>query len=209
MEKIISLLTLFSVFISSQTATLVHSNPKIICIDPGHGGDDPGAMNQELSEADVNLKIAKDLESLLQEEHFVVVLTREDNTTNPTNTNRAAICNKAKADLLVSIHVNASSDSTLDYTQGLYGIAEKDKAFTSLLHNKLRSELSISEPNEDAITDFSDNVLLKAHMPATLQETVFLTSDDEYEKLRDGTREQEIAHALAEGITAWFTRSQK
>ena len=79
-----------------------------IVIDPGHGGHDPGARGNGISEADLVLDIGLRLEKLLQKQSGVeVVLTRRDNTFVPLE-ERTAMANHAEADLFLSIHANAS-----------------------------------------------------------------------------------------------------
>jgi N-acetylmuramoyl-L-alanine amidase len=81
-----------------------------IVIDPGHGGHDPGAMTDGVSEADVVLDVATRLERLLMQQPGVeVVLTRRANVFVPLE-ERTAMANRAGADLFLSIHANASED---------------------------------------------------------------------------------------------------
>jgi N-acetylmuramoyl-L-alanine amidase len=208
-----SIITLFHLFFPSATktnpiTTLVSpiSSAHIVCIDPGHGGEDPGASNGDLNEADVNLDIAQKLKSLLVQSGYRVVLTRVDSRTDLQNSDRAKICNDNHAQVLVAIHLNSNWDTTLDYTQALYGTEEKDKKFADLMDQTLSQDLSVSDGDT---TDFEDNLLLKANMPATLLETVFLTNSDEYTQLTDGTgkRQQQIALALYDGLNKWFSQT--
>ena len=81
-----------------------------IVIDPGHGGYDPGAMNDGLSEADLVLDLALRLEKLLLKQPGVeVVMTRRSNVFVPLE-ERTALANREGADLFLSIHANASED---------------------------------------------------------------------------------------------------
>ena len=82
---------------------------KTIVIDPGHGGKDPGAKGRSgLKEKDVVLKIAKRLAKILKREvGCKVILTRKRDKFLPL-TQRTAIANSRKADLFISIHVNAA-----------------------------------------------------------------------------------------------------
>jgi N-acetylmuramoyl-L-alanine amidase len=80
-----------------------------IVIDPGHGGHDPGARGNGISEADLVLDVAKRLEQLLvKEQNFEVVLTRSADTYVSLE-DRTALANKSDADLFLSIHANAST----------------------------------------------------------------------------------------------------
>jgi N-acetylmuramoyl-L-alanine amidase len=78
-----------------------------IAIDPGHGGHDPGAMQSGVNEAEVVLDIALRLEQLLVQQGFEVILTRRGDVYVPLE-ERTAIANREGADLLLSIHANAS-----------------------------------------------------------------------------------------------------
>ena len=215
MEKLTSIIAAITMLFSGHPVASIaatQSTPaeKIVCIDPGHGGDDAGAVNGDLTEAEVNLNIAKRLQSLLQNNQYQVVMTRTDNDTGLTNSQRADICNKNHADILIAIHLNASTDPTMDYTQGLYGTTKKDKALADTLHQALLTDLHMQNPTpiDRAVTDFDDNLLLKANMPATLQETVFITSPTEYTLLQNGGRQQQIAQSLLIGINNWFAKNQ-
>ncbi len=78
-----------------------------VVVDPGHGGHDPGAQANGLTEASLVLDVALRLETLLREEGIDVVLTRRTSAFVPLE-ERLAIANRAQADLLLSIHANAS-----------------------------------------------------------------------------------------------------
>lgn len=78
-----------------------------IVLDPGHGGDDPGAQAvSDLSEKAVTLDVARRLRALLQESGFDILMTREHDQTVSLR-ERALFANASRGDLFVSIHVNA------------------------------------------------------------------------------------------------------
>ncbi len=78
-----------------------------IVIDPGHGGHDPGALGDGVSEAAVVLDVALRLEALLTTAGVDVVLTRRSDEFIPLD-KRTAIATREQADLFLSIHANAS-----------------------------------------------------------------------------------------------------
>ena len=87
-----------------------------ICLDPGHGGYDPGAVNKSdgTKEKDINLIVATELKAELETRGITVVMTRtSDNSPggikilNAELQKRCDICNASKADLFLSLHVNA------------------------------------------------------------------------------------------------------
>jgi N-acetylmuramoyl-L-alanine amidase len=79
-----------------------------IVIDPGHGGHDPGARGNGISEAALVLDVATRLEELLKKENVEVVLTRRTNAYVSLE-ERTALANRSDADLFLSIHANAST----------------------------------------------------------------------------------------------------
>lgn len=89
-----------------------------IVIDPGHGGDEDGAVattqNESpprvIKEKDIALSIAKRIHELLQRKNYSVYLTRSIDRT-VTLPERAAIAEKTKADLFISVHINSSPES--------------------------------------------------------------------------------------------------
>lgn len=79
---------------------------KTVVIDPGHGGKDPGAMDNGVKEKDVNLSVGLELERALTARGFNVVMTRRTDVYLKLQ-ERTDIANNVNADLFVSVHVNA------------------------------------------------------------------------------------------------------
>lgn len=90
---------------------------RTIVIDPGHGGKDPGAIGPTgLKEKDVVLDVALKVRELLKSDpQYDIVLTRDQDIFIPLN-KRTEIANKINADLFISIHANASTNS---YARGV------------------------------------------------------------------------------------------
>jgi len=178
----------------------------IIVVDPGHGGTDTGSTEcQGLTEAKANLDISLRLEVILEATNtYDVRLTRTDNSTL-SNNDRYTFANSVDGNALVSIHLNGSTDHSVNGTQGFWGKKNKDEAFTNTVHLALANNLGISNRG---VTNFPSGVLLKSNMPATLQETVFISNTTECQLLKDGTgnRQQQIAEALAQGVRSWFAK---
>src|SRR3990170_5547430 len=103
-------------FTPAKSITKSHTLNTIV-IDPGHGGEDTGAIGPSgIKEKDINLGIAKRLEKLIfQKMNVKVILTRTEDTFLPLE-QRAIIANKNQADLFISIHANAS------YRKGASGV---------------------------------------------------------------------------------------
>lgn len=86
---------------------------KVVVIDPGHGGHDPGALGAQGFEKDVNLAAALALkERLERSSRYRVVLTREDDTYVPLE-QRVRVAQRAGADLFISLHSDSGPDATV------------------------------------------------------------------------------------------------
>jgi len=91
-----------------------------IVLDPGHGGEDPGAIGKKgLKEKDVVLAVSAELRTLLAANGFEVIMTRESDIFIPLE-NRPVIANQQKADLFISIHANANRNRKRKGVQGFY-----------------------------------------------------------------------------------------
>jgi N-acetylmuramoyl-L-alanine amidase len=164
-----------------------------VCLDPGHGGTDPGAVYSGLVEKDVTLDIAKRVAAALDPTQYVAQLTRAGDTTLG-NSARAAICNACGAQAVLSIH---SFAATMDRA---YSISSPD-GNGALRHN--------------AITNFANSTLLKSDAPAALAECLFLSNAlensllaaaDPSDPTAPPSRRQQIANELVNGIRAWAGR---
>ena len=84
--------------------------PRIIVLDPGHGGIDSGAVAGNVKEADLILQFARELkEALLRTGSFEVTLTRDEDIFVPLET-RVAIAHQTGADLFISLHADTLSE---------------------------------------------------------------------------------------------------
>ncbi|MCX5702535.1 MAG: N-acetylmuramoyl-L-alanine amidase [Candidatus Omnitrophica bacterium] len=107
---------------------------KKVVIDPGHGGNDPGAIGRTgLREKDVNLDIAKRLSSLLRAEGIEVVMTRNSDSFIPLS-RRVEIANNSAADLFISVHANSNRVKSLNGFEVYYvslSVNDSERALSS------------------------------------------------------------------------------
>ena len=104
------------------TGTLVEQlglDIQTIMIDPGHGGKDPGAVFGKLYEKDINLRLGKILGTILKQKGFDVKYTRTEDKFIPLE-ERTAMANSEKADLFVSLHVNAHQNRRINGLEVYY-----------------------------------------------------------------------------------------
>ncbi len=120
---------------------------KRIVIDPGHGGDAPGAVGQGgLLEKEVTLAVSRKLRQYLTEKGYEVLLTREGDTSLRLE-ERTAFANQKGADLFISVHCNASRNRAARGIETYFLGVAKDRAAseTALLENALREERTLSD----------------------------------------------------------------
>ena len=107
-----------------------------VVLDPGHGGEDPGAEGASGSyEKDFNLSLAAKIKRELEEEaNIEVYMTREDDRFLSSETReRTQFANELQADLFISIHANTFADPTVSGTETFY-YDDESKAFANILH---------------------------------------------------------------------------
>ncbi len=176
-----------------------------ICIDPGHGGADPGAVGPTgLREKDVNLAVAKQVAELLKPICTVVMTRTSDirlgNTQRADLQARVAIAEKEKADRFLSIHCNSFSDRNVrgieTFAYGPGGNGEK-------LARAIQAELIRTTGLIDRKVKFSGSsiyVLKYTSMSAVLTETGFISNPTEEKLLRDPAFQAKVARAIAQGV---------
>ena len=196
------LLVFVILFASRISAASSVSGHKIV-IDPGHGGSDSGSTAcQGLPEKIVTLDIANRLKILLEDQGAQVFLTRTGDLTK-SNNDRYTYANSVGGEALVSIHLNGSTNHATNGTKGFWGKKNKDQAFTKVIHSRMPTELGVPD---QGISNFASGVLLKSNMPSTISETVYISNTAECNLLKDGTgtRQQQIANSLYNGLSDWF-----
>ena len=145
---------------------------KIIALDAGHGANDIGAWNgnYRLAEKDVNLTVAYALKEKLEANGATVILTRTDDSEDPSNRER---CKRAKgANVLISVHHNGSSDSTIDGTETYY-TQPNDKPLAQAEYNEL---IKVFGP-ERGVKKAAYGMTVLCKMPSTLTEAYFITNN--------------------------------
>lgn len=142
---------------SYQTLNFIDNKIRVVVIDAGHGGKDPGAISQGLKEKEVTLAVAKKLGALIKEKYpdVKVYYTRLSDSFVELN-ERSNIANRNHADLFISIHVNHSSNASAygseTYVMGTHKndgnleVAKRENA-AILLEDDYQSEYEGFDPN--------------------------------------------------------------
>lgn len=188
---------------------------KVIAIDPGHGGYDPGAVGKGgLYEKDVALDIACELADELRKAGATVILTRETDV-YVTLPNRANLANQNKADIFISIHANASVKSTVAGTSTYYyapasipalaAQGDQRKALAQAVQNQMVKSLGT---RNIGILQENFAVTRLTQMPSILVETAFISNPDEEKLLADEQFRSKTALAISQGVFDYFDNAK-
>lgn len=173
---------------------------KKVCIDPGHGGGDPGAVGPTgLKEKDVNLDVALRLKRLLEEFALEVRMTRTSDT-NPSLDQRVATANSWPADVFVSVHHNANTDPSINGTETYY-YKSIDRPLADEIHPEL---LRLLGRADRGIRQANYQVLRETTMPASLTEACYISNPEEEQLLRDPDFLEWEAKAIRNGILTYL-----
>jgi len=182
---------------------------KIILIDAGHGGYDPGKVSGDTQEKTINLAIAQRLQGYLEQADAMALMTRVDdsdlaNTKKSDMYSRKMTADTSKADIFVSIHQNSFPSSRAQGAQVFYfNSSDNSKRLAQCIQNELRA--TIDNNNTRQVTENSSYyVLRKTSMPAVIVECGFLTNPDEKTRLLNQDYQDRIAWAVYMGIVDYF-----
>lgn len=186
--------------------TLILGGSVKICIDPGHGGSDPGAVGPTgLKESDVAIDIARYVRMGLADQGDEVEFTRatDDFISLPA---RCDYANDWMADIFISIHCNAFSDEaahgyevwTSKGVTDADAIAEKLFEAIGAAFPKLTPRVDATDGDSDKEAGFA--VLVGTAMPAVLIETAFISNPLEERWLRDVGWKMRMAGAIVSGL---------
>ena len=174
---------------------------RIICIDPGHGGKDPGAVNGECQEKRLALKIAYKLTDKITQYDFKVLPTRQGDKYVSLQ-ERCDMANKCNCDIFVSIHINSASNPAANGIETLCYEEFQSKNLAKYIQKALISATGAKDRGVK-ITNML-YVLNNTKMPAVLVEVGFISNQEDLELLIDDYYQDKIAGAIALGICDYF-----
>lgn len=186
-----------------------------ICVDAGHGGEDPGAVVGQIREADLVIEYAHELERALSARGHQVILTRSEDAFISLS-GRAAVSNTFAADAFVSLHANFASNTAAEGAWILY--AEGSRLGKTLAREIFAHLVEIpgigdADPEEEVYPDASSwvggrrlAVLRKTFAPAVLLELGFLSNAGDLAQLLDVDTRKRVSLAIAMGLEAWLGR---
>ena len=184
---------------------------KVIYIDPGHGGADPGTVYKDIYEKDINLDICLKLQKVLESSGAIVYLTRYGDYDLSNNSysrkksdlnNRAKIINASGADIYISIHLNSISSSTWKGAQVFYDdVNEKNLEIANLFQEQLKKDLKTNREVKEIKTMLMNR---KITVPGILIEAGFLSNPNDRYLLRQDDYQYKICNSIRNGLIKYF-----
>jgi N-acetylmuramoyl-L-alanine amidase len=170
----------------------------IVCIDPGHGGTDPGAVANGLREKDLTLDISLKLNSLLKSYEVNTILTRTGDA-DVGLLQRANMANSANVDFFISIHVNAGGGSGVESYRHP-AASDKTASIQAIIHRTIANLYESNNFIDRGEKTKNLAVLRETKMPAILVENLFIDSVKDANFLREENNRQAIAQSICNGI---------
>jgi len=194
--------------------------PRIVIIDPGHGGRDPGAVRAGIRESDLNLNVTRKLLQLIEADGVIRAYTTRNSDVHLGET--SAECLRARAnfgnhigDMFVSIHFNAANNTNAHGIETYYRESGLD-AFRTLTSRRLadimhRNKLTMLGSNDRNVRSANFAVLRYSTIPAVLLELGFMSNQAELARINTAEFQWMAAHAIYSAMLeafAWVPERQ-
>ncbi len=180
---------------------------KVVVIDAGHGGRDPGTIRQGLNEKDVNLAIALQLKSIFEEsdEKIGVYYTRMDDS-NPSYEQRVQLANETDADLFISIHNNSLQGRRVSSTKGTQVMYSETSGLSEQFAQICLEEMTkmLGSDNRGLVEGNSIYIIRNSEVPAALIEVGFMTNPEELALLGTETYQRQAAEGIYRSVFRAF-----
>lgn len=177
---------------------------RIICLDPGHGGSNPGAVGiTGLWESRVNFNVSQKVANILRSQGATVVMTRNGDY-DVSLAGRVNRAHNAGAHIFVSIHANWHPDPNIRGTETYYNSIYQGAAsqrLASLIQQEMVSHSGLRNIGTKHGTFY---VIRNPRMPSALTEIAFLSNRQDEALLRQEWFLDGQARAIARGITRYF-----
>ena len=183
-----------------------------VCVDPGHGGYDGGAVGRDsgVMEKTVNLRLAQEVEKQLLSAGAHVILTRDRDTAladegkeRKRRDLRARVNAAQDADVFLSLHMNEYPDRSQSGPQVFYTAGdERSRLLAGAIQQSMNDLLSPARPRSAHTGDYF--VLRESALPAVLIECGFLSNAAEEQKLLTDEYRAKVAESIVKGLTEYL-----
>ena len=208
---------------SDELPFATNNYQKVIFLDPGHGGKDPGAQYLGLKEKDLNLQVSQQLKTKLESLGYKVIMSRSSDVYLDFITERSRMSNETNADMFISIHFNATGhgldsgeDGIQTYTYlptgNIPSVINKkwhDNPTRLKYSYKLgsyihQSVLATTQAKDAGLLAKSFAVLRETNKPAVLLELGYMDDSKESQKIRTKEYQQKLVDGIVQGIQQYY-----
>ena len=184
---------------------------KIITLDPGHGGSDPGAIGASgLKEKQITLEISMRVKELLEKEGAKVFMTRttDKDVYAPNASDRAElqarvnVAEKHNSDLFLSLHINSSVNKSVGgFSSYYYPKTDNDLKIAKAIQDKFAKNFGVDNLG---VRQANFYVVKRCSMPATLLEMCFISNPKEEKLMKSKWFQKKTARLIVEGVENYF-----
>lgn len=184
---------------------------KIITLDPGHGGSDPGAIGSDgTKEKEITLPVGMMVKELLEKAGAKVYMTRTTDVDvygpNASDVQelqaRVNVGEKYNSDLFVSLHVNSSVNKSVGgFSTYYYPKTDNDLRIAKAIQNNLAANFGVDDLG---VRQANFYVIKRISMPATLVEMCFISNEKELTLMKGAWFKKKTARLIAEAIEKYF-----
>ena len=187
----------------SRPAFINREGARIVVIDPGHGGNDVGAIRGDITEKDITLDVSKRVKEILTKQGYKVEMTRDKDATVSLE-ERVEFSEAIQPDIFISIHVNSSEKPAITGLETHY-YHQESLALAQTMHAAMVSNI---KTNNRGLFKSKFYVINHTTSPAILVEIGFISNTEERAELISEKRKQTTAKAIAEGVQNYFKGSK-
>ena len=175
-----------------------------VFIDPGHGGSDPGSLGFGYRESDINLQVAKKVESKLKAKGIDVKMSRSSDVFYSLS-ERAKMANNYGADAFVSIHQNSATNATANGIETYYN---RDRVEDKPLSDDVQKQvISQTGASNRGVKNAGFKVLVDTKMTAALVECGFISNETEVKNISNSVYQDKLATGIANGIESYLKKN--
>lgn len=183
---------------------------KVIVVDAGHGGSEPGAVKQDIYEKNLNLGIVLELKKILDEHpEWKVYYTRTEDVHVSLN-DRVQLANLSDANLFISVHNNSTRTGEMSDFSGTEVMYDEEKNGEPLGTERFATILleetvaACGSRNLGLFQGHSIYIIRTCQVPVALLEAGFMTSYTELNQLNSSEYQQKVAQGIYQGIRRAF-----
>lgn len=209
--------------VSNELPFATSNYQKVIFLDPGHGGKDPGAQYLGLKEKDLNLQVSQQLKTKLESLGYKVIMSRSTDIFVDFVTERSKMSNETNADMFISIHFNATGHGLDSGEDGIQTyIYQPTGNIPSVINKKWhdnptrlkysyklgsyihQSVLATTQAKDAGLLVKSFAVLRETNKPAVLLELGYMDDSKESQKIRTKEYQQKLVDGITQGIQQYY-----